>query len=161
MSWDKNTDKWIEKMVAEALEKLPQTPGLEHIQDWQGRIDLFKKAGMPTLIKFLRKFEYYSGGSEPSDRDKQTKKFIRMTGHLETKARKKIAKTEDMDSRIADMDLIDRRILELVTKNPDLKDEQIGVQLAEKYPYDIKQIYSREAINRRRKKLEVRGHKVR
>jgi hypothetical protein len=48
-------------------------------------------------------------------------------------------------------DPTDKRILEWVTQDPDLKDKEIGQRLG----------ISRQAVNPRRKKLEAMGYKVR
>lgn len=48
-------------------------------------------------------------------------------------------------------DELDRRILQMVTEDPDLKDEEIGREIG----------LTRQAVNARRKRLQAMGHKVR
>ena len=54
-------------------------------------------------------------------------------------------------------DSTDKKILDLVTENPDFTDDDVVALLAARYEIFI----SRQAVNPRRKRLELMGYKVR
>ncbi len=58
-------------------------------------------------------------------------------------------------------DPVDRKIFEIVTGDPDINDDQLGLKLADFFPGEYPSGMSRQSTNVRRRKIEAMGYKVR